>query len=130
MKINKQARRDAKSLLRSSMQNGRLDETRVRKIVGAVLSQKPRGYLAILSHYERLVKLEEQRRTGRVESATPLSPEMRANVQKTLEQKYGSGLNIEFTENPALIGGLRIQMGSDVYDGSIQARLNEVVENF
>jgi len=29
-----------------------------------------------------------------------------------------------------LIGGLRIKVGSDVYDGSIQARLNRLAESF
>jgi F-type H+-transporting ATPase subunit delta len=39
-------------------------------------------------------------------------------------------LNISYAQNPALIGGLRIQVGSDVYDGSVQARLNDLRENF
>jgi F-type H+-transporting ATPase subunit delta len=39
-------------------------------------------------------------------------------------------LNINFVQNPALIGGLRIKVGSDVYDGSVQARLNKLAESF
>ena len=35
-----------------------------------------------------------------------------------------------FDQNPALIGGLRVKVGSDVYDGSIQARLKALAESF
>jgi F-type H+-transporting ATPase subunit delta len=36
---------------------------------------------------------------------------------------YGAGVEATFTENPALIGGMRIKVGSDVYDDSVRARL-------
>ena len=42
----------------------------------------------------------------------------------------GIALNLSFGENPALIGGLRIKVGSDVYDGSVQARLAALEETF
>jgi F-type H+-transporting ATPase subunit delta len=130
MKVSKQARRDAKELFRGSIVNGVLDENRVRQVVGKVIQAKPRGYFAILSHFQRLVKLEIERRTAKVESATPLSPEVQADVTSKLGKIYGQGLNISFAQNPALLGGLRIKVGSDVYDGSVQARLDNLVESF
>ena len=39
---------------------------------------------------------------------------------------YGSGLDTSFDENPALIGGMRIRVGSDVYDDSVRARLASI----
>ncbi len=39
---------------------------------------------------------------------------------------YGTGLETSFVENPALIGGVRLQVGSDVYDGSVRARLDSI----
>jgi|SRR5579859_7055026 len=130
MKISKQARREAKELFRSCFANGLMDENRVRQAVQAVIAQKPRGYVAILSHFQRLVKLDLNRRTARVESAAPLSSDIQAAVQNNLGRKYGPGLNVSFAQNPALIGGMRIQVGSDVYDGSVQARLAELREAF
>jgi F-type H+-transporting ATPase subunit delta len=130
MKISKQSRREAKQLFRSSFVDGLLDETRARDIVRRVITAKPRGYLSVLSHFERLLKLDQERRTARVESAAPLPAEARANVQARLTQAYGPGLNIQFAENSALIGGMRIKVGSDVYDGSVQARLAALQENF
>ena len=130
MKISKQARRESKHLFRDCIANGVLDENRVRQVVSKVAELKPRGYIQILSHFQRLVKLEIERRTAKVESAAVLSPEMQTEVKNKLSGIYGQGLNISFTQNPALLGGLRIKVGSDVYDGSVQARLENLVESF
>jgi F-type H+-transporting ATPase subunit delta len=130
MKISKQAKREAKELFRDSIVNGVLDENRVRQVVTKVAQLKPRGYIGILSHFQRLVKLEIERRTAKVESAVALTPELQADVTGKLSRIYGQGLNISFAQNPALLGGLRIRVGSDVYDGSVQARLESLAESF
>jgi F-type H+-transporting ATPase subunit delta len=130
MKVSKQARREAKELFRTAVVNGVLDENRVRLVVSKVAELKPRGYFAILSHFQRLVKLEVERRTAKVESAIPLPPEIQSDVTSKLTRIYGQGLNISFAQNPALLGGLRIKVGSDVYDGSVQARLEKLAESF
>lgn len=130
MKISKQVRRDAKQLFRSCLINGLLDENRVRQAVQAVIARKPRGYLGILSQIQRLVKLDLDRRTALVESATVLSADQKTAVDVDLNRRYGAGLNISYSQNPALIGGLRIQVGSDVYDGSVQGRLENLRASF
>lgn len=130
MKITKQARREAKSLFRTCVVTGLLEENRVRQAVQRVLEVKPRGYLAILTHFVRLVKLDLERRTARIESAGPLSQDLQTQIQTSLARSYGKGLDISFAQNPSLIGGLRIKVGSDVYDGSVQGRLEALKENF
>jgi F-type H+-transporting ATPase subunit delta len=130
MKTSKQARRDGKELFRSTFVNGVMDEGRVRKGIEALLTQKPRGYVGIVSHLQRLVRLEVARRSAKVESATELSAQEQSAIQGNLIKRYGQGLNISFTQNPALIGGVRIKVGSDVYDGSVQGRLNALKESF
>lgn len=112
------------------MVDGLLDENRVRDAVRRVLEAKPRGYLGILGHFQRLVKLDLERRTAKVESAVALTPEMRARLEGDLMRRYGRGLNLSFAQNPALIGGLRIKVGSDVYDGSVRGRLDALAESF
>ena len=52
MKISKNARRDAKSLFTCCKVNGVLDEAKVRQAVTAVIGQKPRGYVGVLSHFQ------------------------------------------------------------------------------
>jgi F-type H+-transporting ATPase subunit delta len=130
MKAGKQIRREAKDLFRSTIVNGVMDEGKVRAVVQRVLQVKPRGYIPILDQFKRLVKLEEARRAANIESAVPLSPDQQASVSANLQRIYGRGLNISFSQNPALIGGLRVRVGSDVYDGSVAARLNELAESF
>jgi F-type H+-transporting ATPase subunit delta len=130
MKPSKQARREAKQLFRGCFQSGLLDEDRARKTVKLLLDAQPRGYLEILTHFERLVKLDAQRRSARIESATMLPPDLQAKVTAGLTRLYGPGLNFAFAQNPALLGGLRIRVGSDVYDGSVQARLDALADSF
>lgn len=130
MKISKQARREAKQLFQACQVDGVLDEPRVRQAVSLVIEKKPRGYQGLLGHFQRLVKLDLDRRTARVESAVELAPEMQQSVQANLARTYGSNLNLSFAVNPSLIGGLRIQVGSDVLDGSVQARLNNLKNSF
>lgn len=130
MKISKQARRDAKRLFNVCKVSGVLDEGRVRQTVSAVIAKKPRGFVAILSHFQRLVKLDIERRSARVESAVPAGDALQASVRANLAQRYGQGLNVTFAVNPSLIGGLRVQVGSDVFDGSVKARLAELEAGF
>jgi F-type H+-transporting ATPase subunit delta len=130
MKISKQAQRDARQLFRSCQVKGLLDEGRVRQAVSLVLARKPRGYVAILSRLHRLLKLDVERHAARVESATPLAADLRTAVTGQINQIYGAGVNISFAENPALLGGLRIQVGSDLYDGSVKTRLDKLEQSF
>ena len=130
MRITKQARRDAKQLFRACLVNGLLEDARVRDVVQKVIAVKPRGYLGILSHFHRLVKLELKRRSARIESTLALGAEQRDGVQTSLTRLYGPGLTFAFQAEPGLIGGMRIQVGSDVYDGSVRGRLNTLAESF
>lgn len=130
MKISKQSRRDAKQLFQACLVNGQLDEARVRQAVSAVIEKRPRGYVPTLSQFQRLVKLDLARRQARIESAVALPADTQASVRANLEQKYGSNLNFQFSVNPELIGGLRVQVGSDVYDGSVKARLQHLQTSF
>ena len=130
MKISKQSRREGKEFFRSCLVNGLLDENRARLAVQRTLQLKPRGYLAILGHFQRLVKLELARRTAKIDSAIPLTSELKSRVEGSLARTYGPGLNISYGLNPALIGGMRIKVGSDVYDGSVQARLAALQASF
>jgi len=130
MKIGKQARRDAKHLFNSCRVEGLLDENRVRQAVQQVIAQRPRGSAAILSHFHRLVKLDIARRTAKVDSAVALPENLRAGIESNLTRRYGAGVSVAFARKPELIGGLRVQVGSDVYDGSVRARLNALAENF
>ena len=130
MRSSKQARRDAKQLYRLCLANGLLDAGRVLQVVHLVGEMSKRNRFNVLSELLRLVRLDCTRHTVTVESATPLLAEMQASIQAGLARMYGPGLNTSFTHRPALIGGMRIKVASDVYDGSIQARLTALETRF
>jgi F-type H+-transporting ATPase subunit delta len=130
MKSSKQSRREAKQLFKRCLSDGLLDEGRARQEVDHVLAARPRGYLAMLGYLQRLIKLDAERHLARVESAIALSDAERSAVRDSLQKRYGQGLTFQFSENPALLGGMRVQVGSDVYDGSVRRRLNEVRDAF
>ena len=123
MKANRKVKRAARQLFRLCLVNGVLDEGRARQVAQRVAASRRRGALAVLSDFQRLVRLDSDRHTALVESATPLVPGMREDIQAGLTRVYGPGLEATFAENPALIGGMRIKVGSDVYDDSVRARL-------
>jgi F-type H+-transporting ATPase subunit delta len=130
MKISKQAQRDARQLFRNCQVDGLLDEGRVRQAFALVLAQKPRRYIEILSRLQRLVKLDVEQHAARVESAVPLPANLQQDVAGRIKKNYGAGVDVSFTQNPALLGGLRIKIGSDLYDGSIRTRLEQLEQSF
>jgi F-type H+-transporting ATPase subunit delta len=130
MKSPKEIKREAKHLFRLCFVNGSLDEDRVRGVLQGILGSKRRASLPLAGQFQRLVSLDRLRHTAKVESAVPLSPELQANVQASLVRTYGPELNTSFVENSALIGGMRISVGSDVYDGSIKAGLAALENSF
>ena len=117
-------------MFRSCLVDGLVDEARGRRVIELYLAAKPRGYLATLMHFRRLLALDLDRHTARVETATPLPAELHTSVQAGLAKVYGPGLSTSFADRPELIGGMRIQVGSDVYDGSVKARLAALEEQF
>jgi F-type H+-transporting ATPase subunit delta len=125
-----QARRRARVLFRWCLADGKLDAPRVREVVKYVLQSKRRGYLAVLGEFKRLLKLESARHTARVESSVPLLADLQGRLRQNLEAVYGEGMSTEFAENPDLIGGIRIRVANDVYDGSVKSRLAALARSF
>lgn len=125
MKINREARQNASSFFRACFTDGQLDEAKVRKIVGLLAEHKPRNYMPVLQRFRKLVSLEIDRHTCTVESAEPLA-DKGAAIFANLEKKFGPSMATEYRVDSELVGGLRIQRGSNVWDGSIRARLHQL----
>ena len=100
------------------------------QMVQAVINEKPRHYLEVLMDYQRLVRLEIEKRHAVIESATPLSRSLGDQIVNALRARYGDDVTTEFRTNPELRGGLRIRGGNNVLDGSGRNRLNRVQEKF
>lgn len=130
MKTTKQTDREARQLFRFCMVDGNIDESHVRLVAEKVLRLKPRGYLLLLEQFHRLLKHEYARHTAEVASAVPLPDDLRTRFQTELATVYGPGLAWQFVHNPELIGGMRIKVGSDVYDSSVRSGLAALARSF
>ena len=78
--------------------------------------------------WERPSNLDELQAV--IESAAPLNDETANAIVLQLKRKYGEGLTAEFRVVPELIGGMRITIGSDVWDGSISGRAKKTHSQF
>jgi F-type H+-transporting ATPase subunit delta len=130
MKISKRAKRTAGQLLRLCRVNGVLDEDRARQVVRHLIATGYREAPAVLAQFLRLVRLDREEHTVRITSAAPLPDDVRAITEANLFRFYGPGLITAFSEQPSLIGGMRIQVGSDVYDGTVLGRLAALDKSF
>ena len=126
MKINKEIRRLSREMLRASFTDGQLDPGRIASLVDSLIARKPRNSVEILQNYRRLLRLELEKRRARVETASEVDPETSSKLVANLKQKYGNDLTTEFVVNPQLLGGMRIRVGSDVWDGTVRNRLERL----
>jgi len=84
----------------------------------------------VLAQLRKFLHLDATRWSALVETATPLSKQESEDIDHALTLHYGEGLTTMFIVNPSLIGGVRITAGSDVYDGSVRARLDAIQRSF
>jgi F-type H+-transporting ATPase subunit delta len=130
MKTTAQIKREAKRLYQLCQADGSVNEKRATQVVQHVIDSKKRGSMALIMHFQRFVRLDREAHTANVETAAPLPPDLQADVQARLKELYGPAIQTEFSLNPALIGGMRIKVGSDVYDGSVQSQLATLEKSF
>ncbi|NLT72190.1 MAG: F0F1 ATP synthase subunit delta [Verrucomicrobiaceae bacterium] len=130
MKSRKEALRTAKKLFAASLVDGRLDLPTVKRVVNKLKETQPRGYIQVGEAYWRLVKLEIERHRAIIQSAVPLDEPTKEQVVADLKKKYGPQITPEFALVPELLGGMKIRVGSDVWDGSVKNRIERLSENF
>ena len=126
MKISKDIRQLSRTLVRDSFIDRVLNRDKINSIVRTIIEKKPRNYIQLLENYQRLLRLEIEKRRATIESAAELDPEAGRQIVVGLEQKYGPGLATEYVVNPALLGGVRVRVGSDVWDSSVRNRLERL----
>lgn len=66
---------------------------------------------------------------GKVITAIRLSPERQAEVKSSLAQKMGRDMELVFSVDPAILGGMVLAVGDRVMDGSLRAQLGILREN-
>lgn len=92
------------------------------------LVQQPRGRRigALVRYAASVVADQSGLLVATVTSARPIGPEQLERLRTGLSKSYGRALEINSVIDPAVIGGVRVQIGDDVIDGSVASRLNEL----
>ena len=126
MKLNKEIRQVSRKMLQASFTDGQLDLGRISALVDSLVTRKPRNYVDALKNYKRLLRLELEKRHATIETASEVDSAVRSEIEANLKSKYGNDLSTEFHVVPELLGGMRIRVGNDVWDGSVRNRLQRL----
>ena len=125
MQIPKEARRKSRDLFESALDSsGRPDPARALSIADLVVKAAPRHSVQILKEFARLIRLESEKHHAVIETASPLDEVTRNQILQTLLKRDGGSISVELKVTPSLIGGARIRLGSEVWDGTILTRLS------
>jgi len=130
MKTVRQAKHEAQELWQACLVNGAVDPERVRMVVDQTIAENRTGTFAVLKHLFRRLRLDAARHAATVATAAPLDAAVREEVERALAKQYGRAIATTFVVDPALIGGMRVQVGSDLYDGSVKAGLAALESSF
>lgn len=129
MKVSKVAQSTARRIFRLCSKGGQLNEKHLKTAIKKLAADKPRDYRGTLQALRRLVRAEMADKQVTVESAVELNGTTTNKVKKSLKSQYGTDLNFEFKITPELLGGMRIRVGNDLFDGSVKARLERLQES-
>lgn len=128
MKISKEVQAQARRLMRLCIgADGLMDEAIVRQVADKIAAEKPRNYLALLTAFTELVRLERAAHTATITSAVPLTEAEQAAIQAKLNARQ-AGLNYEWQVDSSLIAGLTVKVGDNVTDASIRTRIEQLTK--
>lgn len=122
----KQIQRLARQFYQLSLVDDRLDAERVAGVLEYIEKNPPAYPVAVLKAYRRLVAEEVARSQAVVEHAGPVAEATLAAIGAALAQRYQRPVSTTARPNPALLAGLRIRIGDDLYEASIARQLAEL----
>ncbi len=126
MPAPKKVRATAKLLVALSLENGQLSEARVRDVLVWFDQKPPTHAAAVLREYHRLVSREVARSRARIEYSGALAGGAVPSIVAELSKLYGRPVSALSVENPALVAGVRVTIGDDVFERSIAAQLESL----
>jgi len=130
VKVSKDAASTARRIFRMCAPQGKLNEDHLKLSFSKIIADRPRDFRQILQELHRLVKVDVESRIVSVESATELDSAQRERIEKNITEQYGAGLTFQYSTDAALLGGIKIRVGDDVWDGSLQAKLEKLTNSF
>jgi F-type H+-transporting ATPase subunit delta len=125
MKPDKQSQRLARHLYSLSFADGRISAERVAGVLACLeKNPPPHRHLPVLKAYRALVAAELARGEARIEHAGPVADATLQAIAAAMTARYGRAIAPSTTPNPALLAGVRVRVGDDLYDTSVSARLD------
>lgn len=90
--------------------------------------EHPRGALpaALAERFAEVLVAIQRRSIAKVTVSAPLDDQRRERLQRALSSIYGKDLALDLTVDPEIIGGIKVQVGDDVIDGSVMARISDL----
>ncbi len=110
----------------SSLLEGRASAA--TRLVAASIVQRPRER-RVRQLLERAIRIASDQRgriVANVRVATRLNPAQQSRLTSTLAARYGTAVALNVIVDPAVVGGLRIEIGDDVIDATVASRLNDL----
>ena len=92
----------------------------------AALAPRGRNIVKVLTELLRLVSARRHKLVAAVTAAQPLTKAQSARLATLLEAAYGRSVQLNISVDPDVVGGLRIEIGSDVVNATVLARLDDV----
>lgn len=117
---------ESKAGLVERLLTGRVSEQTLAIVRHLVRQPRGRRVGVLVSDGVKAVADQAGEIVATVTSATTISPEHLARLQKTLSQAHSAAVKLNPVVDPELIGGLRVQIGDSVIDGSIATRLKQL----
>ena len=116
----------AKAVLVEKLLGGRASEATI--VVTAQLVQQPRErrVRALLSRALRLVADQRGRKVATVRVAADLDATQRDRLAVALSARYGADVALNVIVDPTVVGGMRVEIGDDVIDGTVSSRINDL----
>ena len=119
----KQAQHLARQLFRVSLVNGEISPERVAGVLEYIEKHQVAHPHAVLNAYYRLVAAEVARGQAVVEHAGPVNPQTLQTIAANLSTRYGRKIASVAKRNDALLAGVRVRVGDDVYESSVAGQL-------
>ncbi len=106
--------------------SGKVEPVTLRLAQLALSGFGGRGFAGSLTRLVELAAARRDRSVAYVTAAVPLTDEDEDRLAARLSEMYGRQVSLKIDVDPRIIGGMRVKVGSDLYDGSVARRLAEV----
>jgi F-type H+-transporting ATPase subunit delta len=116
---------ERKAGLVTQLLSGQVTEPTLTLVRRAVTRPRLPALEAVLEHFSALVASWRERLVVRVRSAITLSAEQDHRLRQRLTELYGREVSLSVEVDPRVLGGLEVQVGDEVLDGTIAARLEQ-----